>query len=114
MTIFLQAFIIAFTGQFISRLIYSFHVDDSLSGYIRSTLSGKRITITITALNCSLLEFNTADYPKLPDVVDDTNITKCYYTGQRYPPDHPQKYQLTDGYWYEITIKFLFAVLFEV
>lgn len=59
------------------------------------------------------LEFNVADYPKVANVPKPT-ISVCYYTAKRYPPEHPKKYQLTTEYWYEITIKFIFAILFEV
>jgi hypothetical protein len=43
-----------------------------------------------------------------------TNISVCYYPGKRYPPDHPEKYELTDDHWYNLTIKFLTVVIFEV
>lgn len=60
------------------------------------------------------LEFSVADYPKVPEVDAKPTNSVCYYSGKRYPPEHPKKYQLTTEYWFEITIKFIFAILFEV
>jgi hypothetical protein len=43
-----------------------------------------------------------------------SNSTLCYYRALRYPPDHPKKYELTTQYWYEIGIRLLCVIAFEV
>lgn len=42
------------------------------------------------------------------------NSTLCYYKANRYPPYHPQKYQLTPDFWYEIGMRLVCVIIFEV
>lgn len=95
-------------------MIYRFRVDFNLNGYSYSTLSSKFAVITVVEIFKSFLEFSTDDFPVFNGTELKPDIDICYYTGKRNPPDHPKKYELTDDYWYEISLKFLFAVLFEV
>lgn len=38
----------------------------------------------------------------------------CFYQGNRYPPNHTLKYQHREDYWFNLAIKFLIVVIFEV
>lgn len=42
------------------------------------------------------------------------SVKLCYYSGKRYPPNHPNEYSLTTDYWLELAIKFMAVILFEV
>ncbi|XP_064213995.1 anoctamin-5 isoform X3 [Tribolium castaneum] len=90
-----NAFVIAFTSEFVQRNIYKETVRSDLVGFINTTLSVFNVSEFLT-------DFGTAD-----------NITYCYYPGKRYPPDHANKYQLTEDHWYTLTIRFLAVVVFE-
>ncbi|XP_068912483.1 anoctamin-4-like isoform X2 [Tenebrio molitor] len=90
-----NAFVIAFTSEFVQRAVYKHTVTNDLQGYVNSTLSA----------------FNVSEYPLTYE--GPTNISVCYYPGKRYPPDHTEKYELTDDHWYNLTIKFLTVVIFE-
>ena len=55
------------------------------------------------------------DTLKLNDVkLRDNNSTICHYTALRYPPDHPRKYELTNEYWFQIGMRLLCVIVFEV
>lgn len=53
--------------------------------------------------------FDTKDinYLKIPS-------QRCYYRGNRNSPDHEKKYQLSSNYWFELSMRFLTALIFEV
>ncbi|RZC33898.1 anoctamin-5-like [Asbolus verrucosus] len=90
-----NAFVIAFTSELVQRTIYETKINSSLVGFV----------------NYSLSAYNTSEFPLTYESY--LNISVCYYPGKRYPPDHPQRYQLTDVHWYELTLKFLAVVVFE-
>lgn len=77
------------------------------------------IYISIYALNATKYkqsEFNLKDFSD-PDnsLQDKLKIAKsCFYQGHRYPPNHPLKYQHREDYWFNLAIKFLIVVIFEV
>ncbi|XP_018564511.1 anoctamin-4-like [Anoplophora glabripennis] len=87
-----NAVIIAFTGDFVPQEIYKHTIDYNLRGFVNTTISA----------------FVRSD-------IDSTSESGaiCYYPGKRYPPDHPNKYELTTDYWYMLAMKFLAIVLFE-
>ncbi|XP_044261976.1 anoctamin-6-like isoform X1 [Tribolium madens] len=90
-----NAFVIAFTSEFVQRNIYKTTVSSDLVGFVNTTIS-------VFNVSEFLLDFGTAG-----------NLTVCYYPGRRYPPDHPSKYELTEEHWYILTIRFLAVVVFE-
>ncbi|KAJ3641473.1 hypothetical protein Zmor_027980 [Zophobas morio] len=90
-----NAFVIAFTSEFVQREIYRHSVKYNLEGYITTLLS----------------VYNVSEFPFTYEAR--RNVSVCYYPGKRYPPDHPLRYQLTDDHWYTVTVKFLAVVLFE-
>ncbi|KAJ3619831.1 hypothetical protein MTP99_005485 [Tenebrio molitor] len=96
-----NAFVLAFTSDFVARQIYRFQNNSSLQGYILSTMSVYNMNETITFGTNDLLE------------ITGSNSTLCYYRALRYPPDHPKKYELTTQYWYEIGIRLLCVIAFE-
>lgn len=38
----------------------------------------------------------------------------CYYPGQRYPPNHENKYELSSKYWFILGMRFAVVLLIEV
>ncbi|KAF2902281.1 hypothetical protein ILUMI_03902 [Ignelater luminosus] len=92
-----NAFVIAFTSDYVKRLIYMNAHDVSLRGFIDSTLSEFDVD-----------EFKSDSHREMAAL----NRT-CYYRGDRYPPEHHNRYERTANYWYELSIRFLVAVIFE-
>lgn len=96
-----QGFIIAFTSEFIPRLIYrvSISTDGSLNGYLNHTLA----------------YFNTSDFPegKKPRF-SSANVDICRYPDYREPPWSKNAYGYTIYYWYVLAARLFFVVVFEV
>lgn len=96
-----QAFVIAYTSDFIPRSVYAFVYSptENLVGYIDSSLS----------------EFNTSDY--LEDMrsdVEEKHPKTCQYRGYRNGPDHPNDpYGLSPQYWHVFAARLAFVVVFE-
>ncbi|KAG8194632.1 hypothetical protein JTE90_003108 [Oedothorax gibbosus] len=98
-----NAFMIAYTSDFIPRLVYVFVTseDRTLNGYINNSLS----------------YFDTKDFP--PDIrpeagdLDSVNVTICRYQDYRNPPDHPREYELNMHYWHIFAARLSFVVVFE-
>ncbi|XP_053954461.1 anoctamin-5 [Anastrepha ludens] len=95
-----NAFVIAYTSDFIPRMVYKFVYSDTntLAGYIEHSLS----------------TFNTSDYKeewgatsseKDPDV--------CQYRGYRNGPHDPEPYGLSPHYWHVFAARLAFVVVFE-
>jgi len=81
-----NAFLIAFTSDFIQKLVYRFHYGNGeMTGYVNFTLS------------------------KSPDAhwVDEGR-PECFYKGFR-----DENGQLTPVHWYILALKFLFVIIFE-
>ncbi|XP_069684912.1 anoctamin-5 isoform X2 [Periplaneta americana] len=95
-----NAFVIAYTSDFIPRMVYKFVYSktDDLVGYIDSSLS----------------EFNTSDYGKDMGAVDspEPDPPTCQYRGYRNPPG-ANKYDLSPQYWHVFAARLAFVVIFE-
>lgn len=95
-----QGFIIAFTSEFIPRLVYSTAIseDGTLRGY----------------LNHSLAVFDTKDFidgkqPRTPSI----QVDHCRYPDYREPPGSDKAYERTYLYWYILAARLAFVVIFE-
>ncbi|KMQ93390.1 transmembrane protein 16a, partial [Lasius niger] len=95
-----NAFIIAFTSNFIPRLVYRITVSDnySLEGFLEHSLS----------------KFNTSDLkngtqPSLSQVP----VEICRYPDYRESPDSPNKYDYTIIFWHILAARLAFIVVFE-
>lgn len=97
-----NGFVIAFTSDFIPRLVYRFvySSDGSLKGYVDFTLS---------AFNTSLYGANIG-----PDIRPGSFTPEvCYYQGFRYPPGHPDEYEFSPVFWHVLAARVIFVVAFE-
>ncbi|XP_056131762.1 anoctamin-6 isoform X2 [Lampris incognitus] len=104
-----NAMIIAFTSDMIPRLVYywSFslspygnHPENTMMGYINSTLS----------------IFNIEDFSTRSKPLNSTywqQLTTCRYRDFRYPPGHPHEYEYTIQYWHVIAAKTAFIIVLE-
>ncbi|CAH0557259.1 unnamed protein product [Brassicogethes aeneus] len=94
-----NGFIIAFTSDFIPKLIYRMTVSEnqSLHGY----------------LNNSLSTFKTSDFPISSAPRNFSSEEFCRYPDYREPPWSPNKYERTTLYWTILAARLLFVVLFE-
>lgn len=93
-----NGFIIAFTSDFIPRLIYRIYVspNNSLEGYLNFTLSS----------------FNVADFPEKYKIFTEfKNITTCRYHDFR---QSEEPYSRTTMFWIVLASRLAFVVLFEV
>lgn len=96
-----NGFIIAFTSDFIPRLVYVLYYSptQTLDGYVEFTLA---------RFNTSQFKPNTE-----PDVPGFANVTECRYQDFRYEPQHPDAYERTSVFWNVMAAKLIFVVLFE-
>lgn len=97
-----NGFIIAFTSDFIPRMVYraTLSLDGSLDGYLESTLA----------------YFNTTDFePGSAPQHDDMSISVCRYPDYREPPwaGDGKKYERTTMYWHILAARLAFVVVFE-
>ncbi|XP_053689723.1 anoctamin-1 isoform X2 [Sabethes cyaneus] len=95
-----NGFIIAFTSDFIPKLIYRLTVssDGSLNGY----------------LNYTLAYFNTSDFQRGSEPFQSQyNVEICRYPDFREPPWAQQPYEKTTMYWLIMAARLMFVVLFE-
>ncbi|XP_067614286.1 anoctamin-1 isoform X2 [Eurosta solidaginis] len=95
-----NGFIIAFTSDFIPRLVYRAQVsaDHTLAGYLDFTLS----------------EYNISESAALRSLAgDNSNITTCFYADYREPPTSEHKYSLTSMYYIILACRLAFVVVFE-
>lgn len=98
-----QAFIIAFTSNFIPRLVYRITISDkySLEGFLDHSLS----------------KFDTRDLKSgtQPNItLDKVPVEICRYPDYREPPDSPNKYEYTVMFWNILAARLAFIVVFEV
>lgn len=99
-----NAFIIAFSSNFIPKLIYKLHQS---YGFISPNTS---------YLEHHLSQFDTNDFDPLarPNTTDFSNVTTCYYPAYRSPPtDTGKKYQLTITHWHILAARLTFIVLYQ-
>ncbi|CAG0884101.1 unnamed protein product [Darwinula stevensoni] len=93
-----NAFIIAFTSNFIPRIVYRMNVspDDSLKGF----------------LNHSLAYFNVSDFPPeyAPQV---SGHSVCRYPDYREPYWREDKYNPTSMFWHVLAARLAFVVVFQ-
>ncbi|KAH7938586.1 hypothetical protein HPB51_028897 [Rhipicephalus microplus] len=98
-----NAFQIAYTSDFIPRLVYRlvYSSDYSLHGFVNFTLSS----------------FDTSDFDNdtRPDkaTLDGVVVRECRYKGYREPPGSEKEYELTATYWYIFAARLIFVVVFE-
>ncbi|CAH1965740.1 unnamed protein product [Acanthoscelides obtectus] len=90
-----NAFIIAFTSDFIPKLVYlsSHH---SLDNYLQDSLS----------------YFNTSDFDNYSRPIDSSELV-CRYPDYREPPGTSREYQHTSMYWEILAVRLAFVVIFE-
>ncbi|XP_077492783.1 anoctamin-4-like isoform X2 [Amblyomma americanum] len=98
-----NAFLIAFTSEFIPRLVYQVRHSKglSLSGYVNFTMA----------------LFDTSDYDDVhrPNngTLDGSIVRECRYVGFREPPGTENEYQLSGTFWVITTAQLCFVVIFE-
>ncbi|KAI0228976.1 Anoctamin-4 [Lamellibrachia satsuma] len=97
-----NAFIIAWTSDFVPKLVYKLTVssDMSLAGYIDYSLS----------------YFDVNDFQD--QIKSEVNITYCRYSNYRYSnyryhPNDEKKYELTTYYWHVLVARLAFVIVFE-
>lgn len=96
-----NGFIIAFTSEFIPRLVYQFYVspDGSLYGFVNSTLS----------------YFNTTHFESRSQPHHKVNEHEtCRYYDYRSAPGTEHEYELTKTYWIILAARLSFVLIFEV
>ncbi|CAL7952011.1 unnamed protein product [Xylocopa violacea] len=93
-----NGFIIAFTSNFIPRLVYQMSVSDnySLEGFLDHSLS----------------KFNTSDFKNGTKPTHE-QVEICRYPDYREPPDSPDKYKYTIMFWHVLAARLAFIVVFE-
>ncbi|XP_066905567.1 anoctamin-1 [Halyomorpha halys] len=92
-----NGFIIAFTSDFIPRLVYILTVseDRSLAGFLNDSLA---------IMNTTDLDLDHPPFPSIP---------LCRYPDYREPPWSPDKYMKTNMYWRVLAARLTFVVIFE-
>lgn len=97
-----NGFIIAFTSDFVPRLVYVLYYSEnrSLDGYVNWMLSH---------FDTSELKPGTA--PTFSDFGN--NVTECRYQDFRHPPNHELEYERTAVFWNVMAARLMFVVLFE-
>ncbi|XP_074041936.1 anoctamin-4 isoform X2 [Leptinotarsa decemlineata] len=94
-----NGFVIAYTSDFIPRLVYQFKYSptDDLTGYIDASLS----------------MFNTSDYREDMRGDDENPPEMCQYRGYRNGPNETDPYGLSPQYWHVFAARLAFVVIFE-
>ncbi|XP_049545393.1 anoctamin-5-like isoform X3 [Anopheles darlingi] len=96
-----SAFIIAFSSNFIPRLMYMHVVnpDRTDEGFVNHTLA----------------YFNVANFEDhvAPLNSQYTNVTTCRYSEYRNPPDHESPYKRPSIYWHILAIRLAFVVIYQ-
>lgn len=98
-----NAFIIAFSSNFIPQLVYSFYVKKGL--------------IEPSYLNFTLARFDVNDFE--PDAAINSSFSKfpdvqiCHYTEFRNPPEVEHKYKKNEVYWHVLAARLAFIVVFQ-
>ena len=94
-----NALIIAFTSEFIPKLVYTYGYspDGSLRGYTNFTLA----------------YFNPSDFDYDQQQIND-HPEFCRYFDYREHPDSQEAYKLTDAYWHVLAARLAFVIIFQV
>ncbi|XP_011305827.1 anoctamin-4 [Fopius arisanus] len=96
-----NGFIIAFTSNFIPKIVYQLSVSEngSLEGFLEYSLS----------------KFNTSDFEEdmRPQDVRGRHVDVCRYPDFREGPGEDGKYQVTSTYWRILAARLAFVVVFE-
>ncbi|EDV97903.1 GH17132 [Drosophila grimshawi] len=95
-----NAFVIAYTSDFIPRVVYKFVYSESntLAGYIEHSLS----------------VFNTSEYKEEWGATSsELDPDTCQYRGYRNGPKHYEPYGLSPHYWHVFAARLAFVVVFE-
>ncbi|XP_030373026.1 anoctamin-4 [Scaptodrosophila lebanonensis] len=95
-----NAFVIAYTSDFIPRMVYKFVYSDThtLAGYIEHSLS----------------IFNTSDYKEEWGATSsERDPDTCQYRGYRNGPKDYEPYGLSPHYWHVFAARLAFVVVFE-
>lgn len=91
--------IIAFTSEFIPRLIYQYSSPDhTLNGYV----------------NHSLSYFNTSDFGSEAPEIPSDHIKVCRYPDYRSPPGTRHQYDKSYYFWIVLAARLGFVLVFEV
>lgn len=101
LSIIINGFIIAFSSDFIPRLLYMYYEskDGTLNGYLDFKLSTFKVNDSQRLISLS---------------ANRLNITVCSYADYREPPGNKQQYFLTNMFYIILACRLAFVVLFEV
>ena len=101
-----NAFIIAFTSEFIPRLVYQYKYssDNTLAGYLNFTLS---------SFNPKDFENHSQEDANMLVPEDIIHPKVCRYRDFRHPPEHEKQYQETDAFWHVLAARLAFVVVFQ-
>ncbi|XP_074029193.1 anoctamin-4 isoform X2 [Leptinotarsa decemlineata] len=91
-----NAFVIAFTSDFVAREVYRYKHNGSLVGFVNSTLS----------------EYATKDF-HVYNEQGSAPVDICYYRAMRQPPTTADKYEFTSDYWMDVTWRLISILIFE-
>uniref|UniRef100_A0A3Q1I1E5 Anoctamin n=1 Tax=Anabas testudineus TaxID=64144 RepID=A0A3Q1I1E5_ANATE len=98
-----QAFVIAFTSDFIPRLVYQYKYspDGSMHGFINHTLS----------------YFNVSDFQTGTEPIDPMHlgykVEICRYKDYREPPWSSTPYELSKEFWAILAVRLAFVIVFQ-
>lgn len=88
--------IVAFTSNFVPRLVYSIGLEHQDEGF----------------LQYSLAAFNTSDFE--PEYLpSNTNVSVCRYPDYRNPPWHENPYRKSKRYWHVLSARIMFVLVYQ-
>ncbi|XP_019638102.1 PREDICTED: anoctamin-1-like [Branchiostoma belcheri] len=98
-----NAFVIAFTSEFIPRLVYTrvYSPDGSLNGYLNFSLSYFEVK-----------DFREENTPRNPLHLGN-NVTFCRYRDLREPPWSEDPYEYSNAFWHVLAARLAFVVVFQ-
>ncbi|BFZ09443.1 hypothetical protein BsWGS_12480 [Bradybaena similaris] len=98
-----NALIIAFTSDFIPKLVYmyAYNPSENLNGYINFSLS---------VFNVS--DFEPGSQPRDMKVEEFGKVIECRYRDYRNPPGSPDAYDFTIVYWHILAARLAFIIFF--
>lgn len=98
-----NACIIAFTSEFIPKLVYQYGYGDTgnVTNYIDFSLS-----------TFAVKDFEKKSFPQDLKADKFGIVTECRYRDFRYPPGTPDEYSLTMVYWHVLTARLAFVIVF--
>ncbi|XP_012791618.2 anoctamin-9 [Sorex araneus] len=95
--------IIAFTSEFIPRVVYKYHYGPCRRG------ASPRVDCLTGYINHSLSVFYTKDFPDASSIQGPENVTECRYRDYRNAKD----YSFSEQFWVLLAIRLAFLILFE-